>query len=122
MSDLSAADREQLEVLEQTLWRAQTRFDSEHMEAVLAPGFIEFGRSGRVYSRAEILALGPAPIDARLRDLTVRALADGVALLTYLSEVSRDGASEPANRSSIWTRSEGQWKLLFHQGTPATTS
>ena len=120
MSELGAADHEQLKRLEESLWRSETRFDRDHMERILAPGFIEFGRSGRVYSRTEILALPPRAVDATLRDLTVRPLADGVALLTYLSEVHSDGDGELANRSSIWTRSDGQWTLLFHQGTPTT--
>ena len=43
--------------LEHALWRAETRFDDEFMERILADDFGEFGRSGRVYARADTLAV-----------------------------------------------------------------
>jgi hypothetical protein len=115
---LTQTDHEALEQLEESLWRTQTRFDRDHMETLLSEHFREFGRSGRVYNRAEILKLEPAPIDATLHDLTVRPLAPNVALITYISELRRDSTTERSNRSSIWTRHENHWQLEFHQGTP----
>jgi hypothetical protein len=116
---LSDEDRSELERLEESLWRAPTRFDRAYMEGVLAPDFFEFGRSGRVYDRDEMLAVGGATIPARLplRDFAARPISDGVVLVTYVSAV---GEAEPeyANRSSLWTRTGRGWRLRFHQGTP----
>ena len=42
-------------------------------------------------------------------------LADGVVLLTYVS----DRAGRRARRSSIWRRVGGRWRQLHHQGTLA---
>lgn len=109
----------ELTALEHALWRSETRFDRALMEATLAPDCHEFGRSGRRYTRAEMLS-GPAgagPIDATLHDLTVAALAPGLSLVTYVSEL-RGGATEWANRASVWDRTSGRWQLRFHQGTP----
>lgn len=109
--------RQQLIELEWALWRAETRFDREFMERTLAEDFREFGRSGRVYERAETLAVTGDSIEASLRDFQFSMLADDVALLTYVSEVQHQ-ALELANRTSIWVRRDGRWQLRFHQGTP----
>jgi hypothetical protein len=109
---------QQLIELEWALWRAETRFDAEFMERTLAPDFAEFGRSGRVYARADTLAVGGDSIDAKLRDFQFAMLAEDVALLTYISEVQHEQL-DIANRSSVWVRRDGRWQLRFHQGTPA---
>jgi hypothetical protein len=71
--------RDQLIELEHALWRAHTRFDPEFMERVLAEDFAEFGRSGRVYARADTLAVTGETIEAHLRDFKLSMLADDVA-------------------------------------------
>ena len=63
---LSPRDRDTLERLEEELWREETRFDIGRMEQLLAPDFVEFGRSGRVYRREDALAVPRGPIDAVL--------------------------------------------------------
>jgi hypothetical protein len=111
------AVRDQLIELEHALWRAETRFDAEFMEQVLADDFFEFGRSGRVYARADSLAVTGDAIDAHLRDFQLAIIAEDVALLTYVSEVQHK-TLDLANRSSLWVRRDGRWQLRFHQGTP----
>lgn len=106
--------------LEHTLWRTETRFDRALMDATFAPDFFEFGRSGRRYSRDELL-LDPVdaePIDATLHGLTVAEITDALALVTYISQVRHPDGTEWANRSSLWGRSSDRWQLRFHQGTP----
>lgn len=123
MAECEVADREGLRRLEDSLWRPETRFDRDYMERILAADFVEFGRSGRVYSRDDILELPSRAIDARLRDFAVQAIGRDVALVTYVSAVSRDdGTIELGNRSSIWTRDRDRWQLRFHQGTPTLNS
>ena len=46
-------------------------------------------------------------------EMTGRLVAPGLVLLTYVSDP--DGRA--ARRSSLWRRSEGRWRMLFHQGT-----
>jgi len=118
--ELSSADHEALRRLEEDLWREATRFDATLMEKVFAPDFVEFGRSGRVYQRADILRVPRQRLEARLPlpDFRARLLAQDVAQVTYNSAVTYDGVVEHGRRSSIWTRAEGGWVLRFHQGTP----
>jgi hypothetical protein len=52
---------DQLRPLEESLWRAQTRFNREYMDNIFSPDFFEFGRSGRVYYTRERRPLGFPP-------------------------------------------------------------
>lgn len=108
-----------LATLELTLWRSETRYDRALMEATFAPDFHEFGRSGRRYTREDLLPTGESHrIDATLHALTVTDLSPTIALVTYQSELRRQTQTEWANRSSLWDRTSGRWQLRFHQGTP----
>jgi ribonuclease HI len=89
------------------------------MEAILAPKFVEFGRSGRVWSKVSGVPMGSGPIAAALplAEFAVRAVGEGVALVTYVSEVQTE-TRERANRSSLWVFDGARWRLTFHQATP----
>jgi len=114
-------DYESLRCLEQKLWRENTRFDHTFMERVLADDFLEFGRSGRIYERADILSVRAHAIQALipLPNFNVRLLSKDVAQVTYDSVETIDGAVRTVRRSSIWSRAPKGWVLRFHQGTTA---
>jgi hypothetical protein len=117
---LPDAEHAQLVRLEECMWRGDTRFDLAFMEKTLAPDFVEFGRSGRVWSREQILDMAGRTIEATLPlpNLRIRLLDADTAHVTYDSAVAIDGTVEHAHRSSIWSRSAAGWVLRFHQGTP----
>ena len=112
-------DCRELTRLEECMWRAETRFDMAFMEAHLAPDFFEFGRSGKTYARADLLAGPTLSFSARLPlpNLSIRMLSPDTAQLTYRSAATFDGVVEHARRSSIWTRTKNNWVMRFHQGT-----
>src|SRR6185312_14443554 len=91
----TAALLEELRSLEIELHKDRSR---RRMEALLHPDFMEFGRSGRTYTRDEIL--NEFATDATLpvvqsNHFAVTPLAPGVALLTYVSaHVNADGTSD----------------------------
>jgi hypothetical protein len=113
--------------LELGLLKAPTRFDPGFLEAVLDDGMIEFGKSGHEYDKRSILAAltasedGPAP-DDHLEMIDIRAvqLAPEVVLLTYRLRPKTANAVASL-RSSVWTRRDGNWRLVFHQGTRAAS-
>lgn len=119
-SELSDEDRRVLNRLEEAMWHEETRFDKAFMELTLASDFFEFGRSGRTYSRQQILDFPPEPIHAQLplEDLQMRLLDPNTAQVTYNSKVRYQNGVEFGRRSSIWSRSGDTWVLRFHQGTP----
>jgi hypothetical protein len=118
--EISRIDQETLELLESDLWRPETRHDRQRMDEVFAPDFFEVGRSGRVYDREELLNTDGKPFQAVLPLPNFRAhpITKDVALVTYDSALTRDGAVLYGRRSSLWSRESGIWKLRFHQGTP----
>jgi hypothetical protein len=108
----------ELRRLEESLWQEETRFDRDYMDSLLSNGFIEFGRSGRIWTREATLTTPKRKIGARLPlpKFGVRMISDEVALVTYRSEGLEDDVGV-GNRASIWRKTSDGWKLEFHQGT-----
>jgi hypothetical protein len=108
-----------LEALERELLAHAVRVSSRAAE-LLADDFIEFGSSGRVFDKAKILAALASEIDNPLSsnatDFKVMRLGPDTALVTYRTYRNAE-PSIGALRSSIWKRHNGQWQMIFHQGT-----
>ena len=110
--------------LEAELHRLETRRDTTRLEKLLHPGFVEFARSGKRYSRAEVLAefrgssAALEPVHAERFELA--NIGPGAALLTYVSshKTSTGELYRHTVRSSLWLETEVGWQLRFHQATP----
>ncbi len=92
------------------------RRDRFAVAALLANDFREFGASGRVWSREtiiEMMATEPEFDPPVVEDFSVQRIAPLVALATY--RAVRPGGS--SLRSSLWIQQQGEWKMIFHQGT-----
>jgi hypothetical protein len=102
------------------------RTSRQALDQLLADEFLEFGSSGAVYDKKQVIVgllsdpESAMPRYANAQNLKIRWLAEDVALLTYRSSKSRPGLRKPirANRCSIWKRIDGRWQMVFHQGTP----
>src|SRR5271168_3545918 len=108
--------------LDERLLRPDVRRSPDQAGILLAADFIEFGSSGTVYSRQQILdgLARESPMELSATDFSARALCDGVVLVTCRS-MRRDPASGEewhSLRSSIWKLIDGCWLMTFHQGTP----
>ena len=123
---MTAPDRvlDTLIALERALHEPALRRDRRRVDAMLPPEFTEHGRSGRAWTRDDMLAaLGqtvPQAPAVHAEGFDARRLAPDVVLLTYRSAHRRaDGRLEHhALRSSVWLRTPAGWRLRFHQGTP----
>jgi hypothetical protein len=106
--------------LEESMWRQESRFDLAFQEQHFAEDFVEFGRSGRTYTREQVIRTDASPIKAKLplSNLKLRVLDVKTVQITYDSEATYGGEVEYAHRSSIWSLTEGGWVMRFHQGTP----
>ena len=98
---LSPDDQAELQRLEESMWQQSNRFDLAFQEARFASDFFEFGRSGRVYDRAQAIRTDSQPIAARLplANLRFRVLDVRTVQLTYDSAAEYDGIMEYARRS-----------------------
>ena len=104
-----------LQSLEEQLLQPATRSNPKAVAALLADDFREFGSSGRIFTKPEIIThlAGESPRQITLTDFACHALTPETALVTYRS-FSQGTA---ALRSSLWVHREGRWQMLFHQGT-----
>jgi hypothetical protein len=112
-----------LRALECELHEPKARGSRERLAQLLHPQFCEFGRSGAVYTQAQIidqLLAEASRARVHAQGFAVFELAPSVVLLTYQSaDVTPSGSLERhANRSSIWRLEASGWQMVFHQGTP----
>lgn len=110
-----------LEELERSLHRHGVRSSTRAVDELLAEDFLEIGSSGRVYDKAQITALLAAEtgvLSVETDTFAFRKLAEGVVLVTYTTRITNEAETRSALRSSIWRKTNGRWKIVFHQGTP----
>jgi hypothetical protein len=120
---LSVADK--LRALEDRLLQTDFRRNRKVVSELLANDFREFGSSGRVWNKQQILDLleTEPSFHAVIQNFQAIELVSGAFLLTYTASVQRVGSDSTASlRSSIWIRRNGRWQMIFHQGTPANPS
>ncbi|KGN34672.1 ribonuclease H [Knoellia sinensis KCTC 19936] len=111
----SLTDEEQVIALERSLLTDEVRGDSAAVAALLHPQWSEVGRSGRLWTRDEMLdEIGPLGVEHSLDVLACMPAGPDTMLLTWRSVAD----SGPTLRSSVWVRANGHWQQLFHQGTP----
>lgn len=83
--------------------------------------FWEVGASGRVYTREDVCQTllerynDPVYQDIwQTSEFKLTPVADDTYLLTYILLQNNTRATR---RSTIWRYGDGQWKILYHQGT-----
>ena len=106
--------------LEMGLQDPALRRNAAELEGLLAQDFREFGSSGRVFSRDEIVqALGAeTPVRFQMEEFAVEMVSAEVALVTYRARTERAGRPVVFSlRSSLWRWRESAWEMVFHQGT-----
>jgi hypothetical protein len=107
--------------LEERLLEPEVRKSAQEVADLLADEFIEFGSSGRVLNKRqliEILQHEPA-VRISLLEFHASVLAPGVVLVTYraVRRTAADGQPTRSLRSSVWKVIDGRWQMVFHQGT-----
>ena len=117
------ANLDEIRFLEESLHRPQVRGSREALEKLLAIDFVEFGASGTVYGRSEIISslVQEAADDSDeliAKNFALTTVSADAVLLTYESQRRRnDGSVRCVLRSSIWKYNGADWQMLFHQGT-----
>jgi hypothetical protein len=107
---------------EVSLHQPELRSDRDQVDRLLHESFFEFGQSGQMYTKAEILEVLSAESSEEAiysGDYSLTMIEDGVALLTYKSaQINANGElSRYTLRSSLWQYTEPGWQMRFHQGT-----
>lgn len=104
---------------EVALLSPEVRREPALVDDLLDADFQEIGASGRLWTRAEMIAALADDIDdeqstIEYSDMTGAVVGPDLVLLTYLT----NHHARRARRSSLWRRADDVWRLLHHQGTP----
>jgi hypothetical protein len=107
--------------LEKELHSSLTRSNQDRLDQLIANDFYEFGSSGNVWTKKDILSRLPqekSELQIFSRDYQIKELSTGIYLVTYVS-FRKNGEREErvALRSSIWRKISSGWEMVFHQGT-----
>ncbi|WAP52189.1 nuclear transport factor 2 family protein [Arthrobacter sp. ATA002] len=111
MSKHAVVQAAELELLE-----SSTRSKPARMEELLHPAFVEIGRSGRHWTRAEVieaLAVEPMRAAPEADEWDFVELAEHLVLVTYRI---RSGVRR-SRHASVWDTSAAAARLRYHQGT-----
>ena len=114
---------EEIRLLEERLLDPQVRASADALSDLLAESFVEFGSSGRVFSREAVIGMlgRERNLHFEISDFKLIPLAADLALATYRASKHVEPGQQTVRslRSTIWQRREGRWRALFHQGTLA---
>lgn len=104
-----------IQQLELALLEPSNRKSIDNLNRRIADDFMEIGSLGKIYTKQDVLHDLPLE-DSRkfvVEDFLVKVFLEDVALTTY--KVTE--GSITSLRSSIWKRVDGEWAMVFHQGT-----
>jgi hypothetical protein len=110
-----------LEQLELALLDPAGRSDSALLAKLIADDFIEVGTSGRTFGKDEVLARLPTEtgVSFQAEHMHVSLLSSTVGLVTYAATRTAEDATARSKRCSVWRVNQGQWQMVYHQGTGA---
>lgn len=105
----------QIRELELLLLDPSLRKSKQKLNELIDDEFIEIGVSGKIYNKQDILDSLPYENANKFKAYNFKftEISNKVILIIYETEKS----SFKALRSSIWRKSDDNWKLIFHQGT-----
>jgi len=107
--------------LEIELLQPDVRKSIGRLDELLADDFVEFASIGVQYNKKDILDHLPKSSETKwiTHDFKTKELSSDTILATYRVEkhVIASGEKSWSLRSSLWQKQNGQWKMIFHQGT-----
>ena len=113
-----------LRQLEELLTNPEIRRCPEELSRLLADDFREFGGSGRIFNKSQIIEVlrNQPPVELWLDEFQLMSLAPDVVLVTYRGNCRFPESDKVSHslRSSIWKNQNGRWEVVFHQGTPSS--
>lgn len=101
--------------LELSLLNPEVRKSAQQLKQLIADEFMEFGSSGKIYNKKDILKALPqeTPREFKVEDFKVTRLSEEAMLATYKTIEKK----KTVLRSSIWKKFRDNWCIVFHQGT-----
>lgn len=110
---------EEIYNLELLLLTPSVRQSTDQLRLLIADDFVEYGSSGRIYNKLDLLESLPEEKQEcyAVEDFTSSELSKNVILATYKVTIG----TRQSLRSSIWRHNGSNWQMIFHQGTNCQT-
>jgi hypothetical protein len=108
--------------LEQKMLRPEIRESPAGAAKIISPDFVEYCSSGYLYRYQPNDTFPADNCKWEIVDFEIRILAPNWVHANY-KVIKHNTAAKDMKyslRSSLWRRSRGTWKMVFHQGTPTT--
>ena len=113
---------EQIKALETALLRQEVRASASSLSELIDEDFFELGVSGTLWNKQTVIAAlkNESFSERTISDFRLKRLAADVVLAVYRCHraANEERPAAYSLRSSIWKRVHGQWRMVFHQGTP----
>jgi len=110
---------ETIKSYEERLLKPDVRKSLEEVSKLLADDFYEIGKSGKTFTKSQVIESMQKESDdysVSLSNFELRELDTDLLQATYKTTNHRTGIS--AIRSTLWRKNESGWQAIFHQGTP----
>ena len=111
--------KKEIKKLEELLLNPDIRKSVSDLSGILAEDFVEFGSSGRVFTKKEIIKSLQEESNPKLSltNFKLKELGGAYFLATYKGIREENGEKFYSLRSSIWLKKNERYVMIFHQGT-----
>lgn len=108
--------------LENSLLKSEIRSSFEQLDILLADDFKEFGSSGLIYTKQNVLERLPSNTDKvvyLVSDFEIKSLSEDIVMANFKTDrIINDREKVSSLRTSLWRKEDSNWRMFFHQGTP----
>jgi hypothetical protein len=101
--------------LENALLTEEVRKSEDKLNQLISDDFVEFGSSGKIYKKSDILKFLPQEEFKKITITDFEIISSGKDEISVCYKSNSE--DNITLRSSIWKKEEGNWKIIFHQGT-----
>ncbi len=107
--------------LELSLLKPEVRSSTEALNKLITDDFIEYGSSGKKYTKKDILERLPSTLEKceyLVTDFNVKIQSSNIVIATFKTERTSNGTDKVISlRSSHWRKTDNQWQMFFHKAS-----
>lgn len=101
--------------LENALLTEEVRESEDKLNQWISDNFVEFGKSGKIYKKPDILESLPKEEFKKITITDFEIISSGKDEISVRYKSSSEDSI--TLRSSTWKKEDDDWKITFHQGT-----
>lgn len=112
-------DKEIVKQLELSLLQPEVRKSREKLDKLVSDDFIEIGSSGKIFDKKHVLEDLPEMEAPKflINSFETKELAPDLIMTIFQISKTLANQTTLSQRSSVWKKNNGNWQMIFHQGT-----